>query len=336
MLKSLTTSALSLAALAAVLSLLQEAPALAGPGAVGAKTWVSHNGNDANNCLTPAQACLTFSGALSATAPGGEIGVVDANDYATASITFSVSITSDGAGVATINLFGPFDSGPGLLISAGAGAVVSLRGLVIHAYAGGDTGIHITSASAVHIQNCVIRNFQAAGRGYGIAFQPLGNTQLFVTDTLIYNNGTVAGTAGIYIGPTDTGSANVVLDRVHLENNVIGLWVDGFHGNPNGAHVIVRDSVISGNAGDGIQARSMPGAAPVFVLVEHTSSVNNGGIGIHADGPHATILLKDNTITRNGIGINAVNSGQLISYGNNTNNNNLGSEGAPTGFFSQM
>ena len=48
------------------------------------------------------------------------------------------------------------------------------------------------------------------------------------------------------------------------------------------------------------------------------------------------MLLKENTIARNGMGINATNGGQLISYGNNTNNNNIGPEGAPTGFLSQM
>ena len=41
-------------------------------------------------------------------------------------------------------------------------------------------------------------------------------------------------------------------------------------------------------------------------------------------------------VTRIAIGISAVNGGQLISYGNNKNNNNIGAEGAPTGFYSQM
>src|SRR5262249_4086974 len=158
--------------------------------------------------------------------------------------------------------------------------------------------IHIDQASAVHIQNCVIRNFEDPGSGYGIALQPVGSTQLFVSDTLIYNNGSSAGTGGIYIGPTDTGSANVVLDRVHLENNVVGLLVDGFHGNPTGAHVVIRDSVVSGNASHGIQARSAPTGAPAFLVVERTAVVNNAGTGILAGGPHATMLLDGNVVAR--------------------------------------
>src|SRR5262249_23071009 len=162
---------------------------------------------------------------------------------------------------------------------------------------------------------------------FGLLANPSGNVKLFVSDTIIYNNGNVPFSGGIAITPLGSGTAEVVLDRVHAENNVIGILVGGIFGNGNGAHVVIRDSVVSGNIGDGIVAVSSPGQAPAFILVEHTSSVSNKGIGIHADGPRATILLKDNTITRNGTGISATNSGQLISYGNNTNNNNIGPEG---------
>src|SRR5262249_30458322 len=227
-----------------------------------------------------------------------------------------------------------FGTGRGLEVNAGVGDIVSLRGLVIDGQGGGAFGIEINLASAVHVQNCVIRNF--LGNGFGIATFTTGNTQLFVSDTIIFNNGSMATTGGILVQPAGSGSANVVLDRVHLENNVLGLLVDGSHGTGNGAHVIIRDSVVSGNAGDGIRAVSTPGTAPAFLVVEHSSVVNNVGVGISANGPRATMLLNDNTITRNGTGISAINSGQLISYGNNKNNNNIGAEGAPTGFYSQM
>src|SRR5262249_17070430 len=148
--------------------------------------------------------------------------------------------------------------------------------------------------------------------------------------------GSVAATGGIRIQPQGTGSARVVLDPGHLENKVIGLKVDGSQSTGNGAPVVVRHSAVAGKAGDGILALSASGKAAAFILLEHTSSVNNGGTGIHADGPHATILLKENTITQNGTGIAATNGGQLISYGNNSNNNNIGPEGAPTSLFSPM
>jgi len=319
------TTMLSLTALGAVLAILHAAPAAA----VNLnKTWVSHNGSDSFDCASPATACATFSGALGKTVSGGEIGVVDAGDYGGMLIAQSVNITNDGAGEASIL--------GGIIVGAENGDVVSLRGLVIDGQGKptGGPGIFILSGSAVHVQNCVIRNHEAAGLAYGIFVQPGHNVQLFVSDTVIFNNGSSARTAGIMIAPYASASVNVVLDRVHLENNVDGILVDGSAATGNGSHVIVRDSVISGNAANGIHALTLAGQAPAFLMVERTSSVNNAGTGILADGPHATVLLKESTIARNGTGVAAVNGGQLISYGNNSNNNNLASEGSPTGYYS--
>ena len=127
-----------------------------------------------------------------------------------------------------------------------------------------------------------------------------------------------------------------MLDRVHLENNVVGILIDGTQTTGNGTHLVVRDSVVSGNASHGIQAFTTPGQSAAFAVIEHSSVLNNAGTGILANGPGATIILNDDTISRNGTGISAVNSGQIISFGNNKNFNNIGPEGTPTGFFSQM
>jgi len=298
------------------------------------KVWVAATGGNGNPC-TLAQPCATLQHAHDVVAAGGEIGVFNPGDYGSVTIAKTVDITNDGSGVAGIVVGA---GGFGITVGAGSGDVVGLRGLTIDGQGIASQGVHITQASAVHIQNCVVRNFEQAGSGYGIVLQPSGmiRTQLFVSDTIVYNNGSTAGTGGIYIGPNGTASANVVLHRVHLENNVIGLWVDGFNSTGDGSHVILRDSVASGNASDGIQARSLPGGSPAFVVVEKSSSVDNAGNGILANGPRATILIDDNTISRNGAGISAVNGGQILSYGNNQNNNNVGPEGTPTGTLSQM
>ena len=69
----------------------------------------------------------------------------------------------------------------------------------------------------------------------------------------------------------------------------------------------------------------------------HGAAVNQvHGWHHSANGPHATMLLHDNTVARNGVGISAVNSGQLISYGTNDVNNNLGPDGVPTGSYSPI
>jgi len=326
MLKPTTKSALSLTALA-TLTLLHATPAQAQQ----TETWVANYGSDANLCNADSP-CATFNHALSVTAAGGLINVINAGEYQTAVITKSINIMNDGAGVAR--------AAGRVSIAAGPGDVVSLRGLTVDGNYAFAVGITISQASAVHIQNCVIRNFEDSirnnnGNAFGIALVPSSRTQMFMSDTIIYNNGNASLTGGILIEPqTSTSSADVVLDHVHLENNVDGVIIDGSVTTGAGSHVVVRDSVISGNAANGIHALTIAGRSPAFAMVERSSMVNNGQSGIRADGPGATVLLKESTITRNGTGVSTVNSGQLISYGTNTNNNNLGAEGTATGFLS--
>jgi len=313
--KAITRSSTILAGLLA--SMLHVAPAWA------VKLWVAGNGNDGNPC-TAAQPCATFAHALMALPAGGEIGVLSPGDFGPFQTDRSISITNDGAGEATT---------PSVLILAGAGDVISLRGLVVDGQYTQAIGVEVRGASAVHIQNCVIRNVQqGSNTADGIFISNSSRTQIFVSDTLVYNNGSNQFSHGIFIDENHVG-ISLVLDRVHLENNVIGLAVERGGDDP-AAQVVVRDSVVSGNASHGIYTQS--GGSQSFVVVEHSAVLNNGGTGILADGQHAIALLNGNSIKRNGAGINAINGGQLISYGNNRNNNNIGAEGAPTSLYGRM
>jgi len=332
MIKSISKFVLPLAALA--MFLLHPAASQAQPFV---ETYVALNGNDNNGC-GPSDPCLTIQRSLSQTVAGGEIIILNPGflTYFLEPITIikSVHITNDSGGEARFGGANFATPAAAITIDANPGDIVSLRGLTIDGEGTGITGIQILQASAVHIQNCVIRNFEGAN-GFGIELVPTSrNSQLFVSDTLIYNNGSSGLTGGILVEPQAAIRADVVLDRVHLENNVDGLLIDGIVASGAGSHVIVRDSVMSGNAGNGIHALTIAGKSPAFALVEHSTMVNIGQSGIRADGPGATVLLSDSTITRNGTGVSTVNSGQLFSYGNNRNNNNVGAEGTATAFLS--
>src|SRR5262245_10424468 len=91
-------------------------------------------------------------------------------------------------------------SGTGMLISAGAGDIIGVRGLVIQGGVFGPFGIRFFTGAALHVQNCVIRNFEIAG-SIGILVFPSGNSRFFLSDTLVYNNGSVPDSGGIFIQP---------------------------------------------------------------------------------------------------------------------------------------
>src|SRR6202171_886959 len=57
------------------------------------RTWVSGVGDDANPCSRTAP-CKTFAGAISKTAVGGEINVLDPGGFGAVTITKSISIIS--------------------------------------------------------------------------------------------------------------------------------------------------------------------------------------------------------------------------------------------------
>src|SRR2546422_8111094 len=137
--------AVSLIALAAL-------PALAVP-----RVFVSGLGNDANpgSITSPKR---SFTSALTVTDAGGEIVVLDSAGYGPVTINKSVSIISPTGVYAGITV----TSGDGITVSAGASAKVILRGLAING-AGGTNGINITSAGAVHIENCVVSGMSNLG-----------------------------------------------------------------------------------------------------------------------------------------------------------------------------
>src|SRR6202158_97624 len=89
------------------------------------RTWVSGVGDDANPCSRTAP-CKTFAGAISKTAPGGEIDALDPGGFG--AVNIPKSITIDGRGtlgsVLATSLYG-------IQIAAGANDVVILRNVSI-------------------------------------------------------------------------------------------------------------------------------------------------------------------------------------------------------------
>src|ERR1041385_4764476 len=59
------------------------------------RTWVSGVGDDANPCSRTAP-CKTFAGAISKTATGGEISVLDPGGFGGVTITKAITLSGDG------------------------------------------------------------------------------------------------------------------------------------------------------------------------------------------------------------------------------------------------
>ena len=225
------------------------------------RTWVSGVGDDANPCSRTAP-CRTFAGAISKTAAGGQIDVLDPGGFGGVTITKSISIEAEGA------LAGVLVSGAErIIVNAGANDVVVLRGLLIEGVSNGLSGVRFLAGGALHVENCTINRFGQ----YGIEFIPSGASQLFVKDTVIRGNGNAAVGGGILVKPGASGSAAAALDTVRLERNVFGLRVE------DNAQATVREGLSAGNGYAGFTARSTSAAA--ILNLESSVTVANGTVG---------------------------------------------------------
>lgn len=257
------------------------------------RTWVSGVGNDANPCSRTAP-CKTFPGAISQTAAGGEIDVLDPGGFGAVTITKSITIAAEGSGEGGILVAGT----NGIAVNAGPNDIVILRGLQIDGGPPGSNslaGVKFNTGAKLTIQNSSIRNFTGGSpNGYGVSFTPSGASSLLISDTVISSNGSGTTGGGIYVAPSGTGSAKVNLVRVLSANNTIGIQATG----------------------------------QTKIMVDQTTVANNSTNGIQVNGT-ASVLLSNSVVTGNNVGLFKGGNGKIFSFGNNAISGNT-TDGTPS------
>jgi len=274
------------------------------------RTWVSGVGDDANPCSRTAP-CKTFAGSISKTAPGGEINCLDPGGFGALTITKAIAIICE-SGEAGVLVSGT----NGINVSAGANDVVFLKGLDFEGIGTGLVGIQFNTGLALHVDDCVIRGFQA-GTAVGINFTPSGaNSRLFVRNSYVSENGINSSSTGggIFIKPTGAGSALAVIEGTTVANNTTGIRADGTGPNA-GVKLSVNRSTSSGNAAGGIVSFTPAGGPLVFVMVDNSTVSNNLGNGLNANG--GTLDVSRSIISGNAISVASSNGGTLQSYTDN-------------------
>ena len=226
------------------------------------RTWVSGVGDDANPCSRTAP-CKTFAGAISKTAPSGEINVLDPGGFGAVTITKSLTISSEGfeAGVLV--------SGTNaIIINAATTDAVVLRGLDIEGLGTGLVGIKVLGGlDSLHVEKCTINNFRGSnGSGIEIAPTLAGTTKVFIKDTIVRRNGQGTG-GGILVNPGAGVTVKGSVDNVRMENNIFGLKIQG----GGSSNVSVSNSVAAGNSAAGFSA-AVSGA---IMAIENSVSTHN-------------------------------------------------------------
>ena len=272
-------------------------------------TWVTGAGTDTGTCPQTAP-CRTLSYAATQTEAGG-------------AIHFLGPTTQDSVFIDTDKAYSIIGDGPAAFAGqAFAAAItvrvnptdeVTIRGIAINQRAGNNRGIWFLSGGALHLQDCVIFN---GGSEYGIEFAPTGASELHISNCVISDGGSGTAGGGILIRPTGSGSAKIVLDNVRIENNRVGILIDG--GATTGAITMnISDSEIGGSGTQGLGVFEGVSGGASAVVLERTTISSNGAQGIIASRALASVRVRQSAITGNTIGVQSLNGGQIISHGDN-------------------
>jgi hypothetical protein len=249
------------------------------------RTWVSGVGDDINPCSRTAP-CKTFAGAMSKTADGGFINVLDSAGYGAVTITKSITIDGEGAHAGVLAATG----GSGIIINA-PGKKVTLRNLSIESPSVtliAAFGVRVVAAAEVHIEKCWIGRFSS----HAIDFNPSGGAEGFIDDVTAVSNG------GSAVSVT-TGRVSV--NRLDAYTNDAAVFVRGT------AIATVRDSIaVGGSVGFG--ANTVPGAV---LNIENSTATHNANGILVAGG--ATVRLSNSMIVSNvTFGLNNGGGGSVI------------------------
>ena len=271
---------------AATVFLLASAPA----NAQATRTWVSGVGDDANPCSRTAP-CKTFAGAISKTAPCGEISVLDPGGFGTVTITKAVTINGTGtlAGIlsATTN---------GIIVNAGSGDTVIIRDISINGQCSGLNGIRYLAGKSLMVDHCWIYDMTTRG----IDVQKTADGVLKVIDTVIEN----MGGSGIFM-TTTAGQIGATTDRSRIMNCGVGIEAS--------THVrgAIRESVLNHDSTAGIKTSGTDSILNIDDVFVAFSS-----IGLQASSG-STLRVSDSIIAQNATGL-SLNSGTIDSFQGNS------------------
>jgi len=197
-------------------------------------SYVASDGDDANICNNPTNACRFLPRAHDRTNAGGKIFILDSGTFAGNGLVITKAISVVAKGVqAQLTGTGVIDK---IVVNAGPSDVVHIDGLHILGVHNPNesNGILFNSGSELHVRNCLINGFP----GTGIRLRAPGPSKVIISDCMIFDNkfGVTARRVG------GSGQLQVLLDDVTIAGNEIGV-----NANQNATRVRINSSKIVDN-----------------------------------------------------------------------------------------
>jgi parallel beta helix pectate lyase-like protein len=271
------------------------------------RVYVSEvDGNDVPSCGPIKKPCQTFAFSVTQVAAGGRVIVLNTGEYGPVTITKSLTIEAPAGVDAEVASTGA----KAITVAAAVTDVVVLRGLTVKGP--GDAGIFGNTFGSLHIENCVIYDFNNAG-----VFACRAG-KVHVKDTTVRDCG--SGIEAGFCFPNSTGMIEMLVEHCRVERTRIGGAISA----SDGAQVTVRDTTVSSNQfGFSVIAFSGNSAE---MTVENSLAFDTRAVGtpfaggqalaVFSSGGSAVARISNTVLVNNDIGV--LNTGGTIyTFGNN-------------------
>jgi len=255
------------------------------------RTWVSGVGDDANPCSRTAP-CKTFAGAISKTAPAGEIDCLDPGGFGAVTITKSITIDCNGV---TGGILSSLTNG--IIVNAGVNDRIALRHLDIQGVGNGLAGVRFLAGKELILDHVTIRNVT------GIAVDVNKTALGFVYATDCH----ITGASNGFVLTTTASFVIATINRCTIN----GVTTDGVRAASANAIANISNTVISNSSGSGAIA-----SASSAIINANNNVLTNNSTGFSASSG-ASLRLSNNDLYDNTTGINVAAGASFLSGGGN-------------------
>lgn len=302
-----------------------------------ASTWYVDgvNGDDANDCKSPAAACGTIGHAILLSAPGDSIQIAAATYQENLTIAFDLTLNGASASKTIIDA----DYNADVIVALGTTAHVVLSNLTMQR-GSGTRGGGVLNSGIMTISNCVITG-NVAGAGGGIyndgtltistsaitgnfaaGTYSVAGGGIYNLGTLTINNSTLSknsGTPAFVYGGAIVNGGTVAIDNSTLSGNSANGSTGGAGGaiDTSAGTVTITNSTISGNSasaifgGGGLYVEGGTVEISNSTIAGNSSATPGGGISVVG----GTVTTQNSIVANNKVGGNC--SGAVASNGHN-------------------
>ncbi|HEY5306352.1 MAG TPA: hypothetical protein VIJ52_06765 [Pseudolabrys sp.] len=302
----------------------------------------ARTGTDSGACPITVP-CASLNYALSQQAPDGQIIILNGGKFGPVILDSPFAITgtdpnswvslvatTPGSGVvgcigatAANTCHGHANNGYAMEIVAGATDTLKVSWISMQMGSGGGIGaFKLSSGGQIQIAHDIFR-------GNGAATTPIillapnnpGTTQsqmYFSNSDVGFNNGSSSAAGAVLVQPIGTTSFKLHFNHVEVHNASFGIRTDG-SSLSSGAVVasFISESEFFSFPNAAVNAASTAGTGTVNAVFDFTR-ILNAGVALKANGPQSIVILTNNTVGGNTIGVQQQNGASVLTSGNNT------------------